>query len=323
MDKIKALWRATTPGVGGKPAQASIVVNVMEETGIKTYTILDSQVGFKEIEAVFKAMTSEDHDSESFRNHAAEIISIARKNENIVGIAVGAFQNLGAAGGRLTRKGNRILFDYEPIDSTLEQTVLHVLDTNDAENWKPLLRFIENLYSNTTEYVRQQLFSWLRSCFDDSSTSGFPITEDGCFIGYKGCMRIDGHPASINTGFGIVNGAESTGHLDNSIGNVVEMPRRMVTDDPALACSKGLHVGTWGYASAFSEGYVLKVKVDPADVVSIPEDCHAQKLRCCRYKVLSVVETPTRDVIDHDDDDYDDDDHDDYDDDDFYENDDD
>lgn len=34
----------------------------------------------------------------------------------------------------------------------------------------------------------------------------------------------------------------------------------------------------------------MLVKIDPADVVSVPHDCECQKLRTCRYEVVSELE---------------------------------
>ena len=70
------------------------------------------------------------------------------------------------------------------------------------------------------------------------------------------------------------------------------MARSEVQHDPSVGCHKGLHVGTWDYASSFGRGVVLEVEVDPRDVVSVPTDCGDAKLRCCRYRVRDEIEAP-------------------------------
>ncbi len=211
------------------------------------------------------------------------------------------FEKLDLLNGRLTRNGNNVYLDYEPIDPVLEKEIIKALDENDDATWRALAAFIARLYSNMTEYVRDQLFSWLEATFKDDDTHGFNILPDGRFVGYKGCeYDSEGNIVSRNTGFAISNGEQYNGHIPNPKGAIVEMPRKMVQDDPATACSTGLHVGTWGYASAFSGGAILTVAVDPADVVSIPTDCDGQKLRCCRYEVIDVVKTPVRTIMDDD-----------------------
>ena len=69
------------------------------------------------------------------------------------------------------------------------------------------------------------------------------------------------------------------------------MPRSEVDENPDNHCSSGFHVGAWEYASSFGERVVL-VEVDPADVVSVPNDYNAQKCRVTKYKVLSDLTAP-------------------------------
>jgi hypothetical protein len=63
------------------------------------------------------------------------------------------------------------------------------------------------------------------------------------------------------------------------------MPRSSVDDDFRNHCSYGFHVGTLEYATKWGPRCVL-VKVDPADVVSVPSSCECQKLRTSRYTVV-------------------------------------
>jgi hypothetical protein len=63
------------------------------------------------------------------------------------------------------------------------------------------------------------------------------------------------------------------------------MPRGKVDDDFRRGCSFGFHVGTREYATSWGPRTML-VKVDPADVVSVPSDCECQKLRTSRYTVV-------------------------------------
>jgi hypothetical protein len=86
--------------------------------------------------------------------------------------------------------------------------------------------------------------------------------------------------------------------MDNSVGNVVEIPRNQVDEDSNRTCSHGLHVANWNYAhtqfasSDASSDIMLEVEVNPADVVAIPTDYNNAKMRVCKYKVLGVVTTP-------------------------------
>jgi hypothetical protein len=68
------------------------------------------------------------------------------------------------------------------------------------------------------------------------------------------------------------------------------MPRDQVQFDPGVGCHTGLHVGTFEYAAGFAQGALLEVVVNPRDVVSVPTDCGAQKMRTCRYTVVGLLE---------------------------------
>lgn len=167
-----------------------------------------------------------------------------------------------------------VLFDNEPVEDSISEQILRVL--NDEADFAPIVRFLEKVQSNPSEESRAHLYRWLAS-------EKFTITPDGDIIGYKG---VDHDNRATQTGYAIVNGEvfERVRPL-NLPGSVVEMPRSMVTADPSLHCSVGLHVGTWGYAGNFAQKRITVV-VNPRDVVSVPSDSSGQKMRVCRYKVL-------------------------------------
>ena len=70
------------------------------------------------------------------------------------------------------------------------------------------------------------------------------------------------------------------------------MPRGEVQHDPESGCSTGLHVGTYAYAQGYARAALLTVHVNPRDVVSVPTDCDAEKMRVCRYVVSDDEPTP-------------------------------
>lgn len=130
-----------------------------------------------------------------------------------------------------------------------------------------LIRFVERLENNPSFRSREQLYNFLEHL-------DLVITEDGYFLAYKSVTNeyLDHHTRSI----------------DNHPGQTVRMERRLISDDPNSACSRGLHVGAYGYASTFGFGNckMVIVKVDPANVVSVPHDCSCQKCRVCEYTVI-------------------------------------
>lgn len=146
----------------------------------------------------------------------------------------------------------------------------------------PLVNFITKLDNNTSFRTRKELFKFL-------SYAGHSLTKDGNFIAYKkvGDDLLDLH----------------TGTIKNEVGAMIEMDRSQVDDDPNNTCSHGLHVGAWDYVKGFKNGTILEVEVNPEDVVTIPYDYDSQKMRVCKYKVLTATEAPRSEIVIDDDED--------------------
>jgi hypothetical protein len=137
---------------------------------------------------------------------------------------------------------------------------------------QPLINFLERLLANPSRRSVQELYSFLEN-------ERLPITEDGHFIGYR-AVRSDWKD-------------KFSGSVDNSIGQKPWMKRNDVDDDARRACSNGFHVGSFDYASGYASSgdRMILVKVDPADVVSVPfED--AGKLRTQSYEVIAEYKKP-------------------------------
>lgn len=182
---------------------------------------------------------------------------------------------------RVSFKGNTLLFDGDEVNNSLADTIIRLSTEDESGDPAKLVKFLENLMTNPSAHSREQLYDWI-------SGRNITITNDGHFLAYKG-LRNDF--TSIHAGPGIVNSVEYTNtSLDNSPGNVVEFSRSKVVANSGIGCAVGLHAGTHEYASNFAQGKLVLVKINPRDVVSVPTDCDAQKLRVCRYEVLEEVE---------------------------------
>ena len=172
-----------------------------------------------------------------------------------------------SSNGKFQVKDGVILVDGVPAPGALSTKILKFAEDNLP--YEPLIKFAKNLQNNPSFRSVNQLFEFLEK-------NDHPITDTGCFIAYK----------KVRDDFLDVH----TGTFDNSIGNVVEMPRNQVDEDPNTTCSNGLHVANFNYASNFySGGLMLEVEVNPADVVAVPTDYNQSKMRVCKYRVLSVV----------------------------------
>lgn len=148
--------------------------------------------------------------------------------------------------------------------------------SNEGLPYEPLVEFAARLQQNPSYRAVQELFTFLEK-------NDHPITENGNFIAYK---RVRGTFKDIHSNT-----------MDNSPGQVVQMPRNQVNEDATQTCSYGLHVANWDYAhTKFASDnpdtdVMLEVEVDPADVVAIPVDYNNAKMRVCKYTVLGVVDS--------------------------------
>jgi hypothetical protein len=168
-------------------------------------------------------------------------------------------------------KDGLLYVDGDVVDSIVSERLIQML-SNEVDVL-PVLKFVYRLRLNPSSRAVNELYTFLEhKCL--------PLTESGTFLAYK-AVRPNYHD-------------KHTGKFDNSVGNVLEMPRNKVDDNKDVGCSYGFHAGTLEYASGFAceNDKIVLVEIDPADVVSIPVDCEFQKLRTCRYKVVGEFERP-------------------------------
>lgn len=226
--------------------------------------------------------------------------------ERILSPSIALGDKLAKLSENITFDGSQVYYDHDPIDEGVARHIRRAIEKygiGDEDKWMPTVRFLEKLYQNPSEASRRSLYSFLRR-FD------FSITNDGDFIAYKG-VRSDYR--SIHSGPGIVNGVRTQGRLLNEVGSTIEIPRSYVDDDVRRGCSTGLHAGTYAYARGFAQGVLLRVRINPRDVVSVPSHAGYQKIRCTRYVVLEASDVEyTGTLYDEDDLGFDDNDDDDW-----------
>lgn len=141
-----------------------------------------------------------------------------------------------------------------------------------------LLRFLERKQANPSYRSIQELYKFLEH-------REMTLTERGTVVGYKGVQN-DYYSIMGNTATVMITGiTDSGGHILNTVGQKVRCDRSCVCDDYRQGCSPGLHIGSLAYAKSWGPRVVV-VEFDPADVVSVPDDCECQKLRACAYEVV-------------------------------------
>lgn len=163
-------------------------------------------------------------------------------------------------------KDGLLYVDNEALPDALSGRVLDFREQ--GLPFEPLLKFWENLKANPSFNSRQMLYKFLEH-------NGHPLTDDGCFIAYRGVTE-DFKDCHTRT-------------FDNSVGQVCEVPRASVDDNPNNTCSKGLHVACFDYANGFG-AKLIEVKVNPIDVVAVPTDYNGTKMRVCKFEVVAVGE---------------------------------
>lgn len=171
--------------------------------------------------------------------------------------------------GNITIDGNKILWKGQPFHNALATRMVEMYQ--DGFPIEPMVRFMENLMENPSKRSVDQLYGFLEK-------NKLPITEDGYFLAFK---RVRDDYLDIYTGT-----------ISNHVGAVVEMDRNLVDDNPDSHCSTGLHFCSESYLGHFgnSSQPVMILKINPADVVSIPTDYNGAKGRCMRYEVVGKVE---------------------------------
>jgi hypothetical protein len=186
------------------------------------------------------------------------------------------FKNLYAKYEQIEVKDGSVFVGGDVVRSIVADRIINFLA--DGIDCLPIFKFITRLQLNPSKRAVDELYTFLEHKY-------LPVTETGTFLAYKAVRNdfTDKH----------------TGRFDNSVGNVLEMPRNKVDDDKEVGCSYGFHAGTLEYASGFASGNdrLVLVEIDPADVVSIPTDCNFQKLRTCRYKVVAEYERPLSEQV--------------------------
>jgi len=214
------------------------------------------------------------------------IVKLARDGDESVAdlfdIGQAIATSFDAVSERVSYANGELFFDGDPIQGLLVDHIIRSLEAG-LQDTSGLVAFLENLSANPNPESVSMLYDWLQA------NGEFTIDTDGMLIGYKG-VSSDGK--SIHSGKAIVDGEVVTGRIPNYAGSVIEMPRSEVQFDPSIGCHTGLHVGTYEYARSFGQGELLEVRVNPRDVVSVPTDCSAQKLRCCRYTVVAPISDP-------------------------------
>jgi hypothetical protein len=164
--------------------------------------------------------------------------------------------------------GGEVLYKGYPLHNHLTDRIIQMIREGYSDV-TPMLRFLENLMNNPSSRAVNELYAFLEY-------GRLPITEDGHFLAYK---KVRDNYTDCHTG-----------KINNKVGQIVEMARNQVDDNCNNTCSSGLHFCSREYLQSFSGSHLMVIKINPADVVSIPVDYNNTKGRCCKYVVVGELE---------------------------------
>lgn len=170
-------------------------------------------------------------------------------------------------GGNVSIEGTKLFWKEKELNSSLAIRMVKMYQ--EGFSIEPMVNFMENLMSNPSHRAVNELYGFLEK-------NNLPITPEGHFLAYK---KIKNDYTDCHTG-----------KMDNSVGKVVEMARNEVNDDKDQTCSAGLHFCSKDYLKHFGGERIVIVKINPADVVSIPTDYNDSKGRACRYEVIDEID---------------------------------
>jgi hypothetical protein len=221
----------------------------------KTQTVTNSHPSFnaaKDLIKQIQALIKDDDDYEDLIEQLDDLIAPVKKI---------------TASGQVSIVNGVLYYNGQELHNAVTERILWGI--SEGFEMQPYISFLENLMQNVSYRSIQQLFTFMEK-------HKMGITDDGHILGYK---RVTNDFKDVYTK-----------KIDNSPGQYVTMPRNQVSDDPASLCSSGLHFCSMDYLPSYgvgSENTIVIVKVNPKDVVSIPNDHENAKARCCAYLVLS------------------------------------
>jgi hypothetical protein len=208
----------------------------------------------------------------------AEIIEClnAEKYDDIVRLMDIASTITIASEGKVTVLDGCVCYDGNEVINPLTDRILRFV--KEGLPFKPMIRFLENLMENPSRTSIQELYLFLE-------VNTLPITEDGYFLAYKkvGNDYMDFYTKKIK----------------NEVGDKPEVNRNEVDDVRDNVCSNGLHFCSMAYLPKYhgGDGRVMIVKINPANVVSIPSDYNNAKGRTCKYEVIGEHTDPKKEYV--------------------------
>ena len=179
--------------------------------------------------------------------------------------------------GRVQIGKEGVLFDGKELTGVMKDRLISIL--NEGLDVTPMAKFVDKLMDNPVESAKEELYLWMEE-------AKLPITPDGDFLAFKSVRHdyMDHHSGTVR----------------NQIGDTPEMILEDVDTNRNRTCSSGLHFCAWSYIPAAysfqTDDHIMVLKINPKNVVAIPNDYNNAKGRTWTYEV--VGEVPKEEVLD-------------------------
>jgi hypothetical protein len=198
--------------------------------------------------------------------------------------------------GNVSVEGDKIFWKGREMHNALTKRMVAMIQEDFPV--EPLIAFMENLMENPSKRAVNELYGFLEK-------NTLPITSDGCFLAYKKVRQdyLDCHSGTVLNKPAAYMTDEDTAALEEAVGKnnevtvavedgvtVVSMERNLVDDDQNRTCSTGLHFCSQDYLRSFGGERIVILKINPRDVVSIPNDYNDSKGRACRYEIVDEID---------------------------------
>lgn len=205
------------------------------------------------------------------------------KNDKVLATLVDIPKSIKVATkGTVEIHGDVVKYKGEEMHNALTRRIVGLV--REGLPFEGFVNLLERIMKNPSNRSRQEGYNFL-------DKEGIPITPEGMVLGYK-VVQSD-YWSKTGGKLKLLQGkVRADGRIYNAPGEVIECERGDVDDNAQNTCSHGLHVGGVGYATPGGAFYstgdkVVIIEFDPADIVSVPNDYNATKIRVCKYKVVA------------------------------------
>lgn len=213
-----------------------------------------------------------------------------------VNIRQGIANALTAKNKDVTIEDNKIFYRGREVTGLISTRIFEVIRL--GLDVQPMVNFLENLMNNPSKRAVDEAFGF-------SESNSLPITPDGYLLAYKRVREdyYDVHSGTVlNKPYKLftkddIKAIDKAQGKRNEVSVTIEngfttvsMPRNMVNEDKDQTCSEGLHFCSYEYLEHFSGERIVVLKINPADIVSIPTDYNNAKGRCSKYQIVDEIE---------------------------------